>query len=462
MNTTLQELHMDQLAVHPKNVRRDVGNVVELANSITEQGILQPLVVAPALSSKPFGYETTQIDGAKFTIIAGHRRHAAAKLANVDSLPCVIREDLDTEPKQLVAMLVENTQRTDLTVLEEAEGYQALLEFDGYTVKSVAKATGRSQATVRKRLLLNKLNEDAKVRLEERTLNVDQALVLVDFADDEGATERLLEAAANGRDWPYQARMETRRRDAPGKKEAAKKDLEEAGAKYVPEASMYSGGWNRIYENAGNALTIAEHVAAGHQCTVDTWGDIQWFEKPAKAPKVPKPELTEEEKEAKQREAALTAALDIAHAVRAEHFKQVIKSPPEGAADEALYRLLLDQLSRRIELFADVTGRAPNKDDDHFAIKAALQDMTTEQMALLLHLADKSREDDLRKLAGWDAGDFTYKWTTKGWIEDLGTVYHYEMSSVEQEVLDHFQASYDERMAGLMSEPEDQEEEDAA
>ena len=118
-------------------------------------------------------------------------------------------------------------------------------------------------------------------------------------------------------------------------------------------------------------------------------------------------------------------------------------------------------MHRRVDLFAEITGRAPNKEDDHFAIKAALQDLTVEQMALLLHLADKSREDELLKLAGWDAGDFTYKWTTKGWIEDLGSVYHYELSAIEQEVLDHFQQAYDERMVSLMTEPdEDQEDED--
>jgi hypothetical protein len=56
---------------------------------------------------------------------------------------------------------------------------------------------------VRKRLLLTKLNDDAKGKLEDQTLNVDQALVLVDFADDEEATAKLLEAAATGRDWNY-------------------------------------------------------------------------------------------------------------------------------------------------------------------------------------------------------------------------------------------------------------------
>jgi ParB family chromosome partitioning protein len=456
--TTLQELHMDQLVVHPKNVRRDVGNVVELANSITEQGILQPLVVAPALADKS-PWLKTQFDGTKYVIIAGHRRHAASKLANVDSLPCVVREDLDTEPKQLVAMLVENTQRTDLTVTEEAEAYQTLLEFPGYTVKSVAKATGRSQATVRKRLLLTKLSDQAKTRLDEQTLNVDQALVLVDFAEDEEATQRLLEAAAESpRQWSYQVELQTRKRDVPVKIAALEEELTEADAKYLPEGERYMGKYSRIYENESNELPTEEHVAAGHLAFIDrNWGKLEWYEKPAKTQKA-KVGLSEEEQEAKRREAALTAALDIAHAVRAEHLKQVIQSPPEGAADEALYRLLLDHLHAHIALFAEITGKHPDSEGGHLGIKAALADMTVEQQALLLHLVTKSREDDLLKLWAWDAGDYRHQWGPKGWIEDLGSVYHYELSAVEQEVLDHFKEAYDARLAEI--EAEDQEEED--
>lgn len=455
MSATFKELHMDQLVVHPKNVRRDVGNVVDLANSITAQGILQPLVVAPDLTQT----QARDSDDFRYIIIAGHRRHAAAKLANVDSLPCVIRVDIDTEPRQLEAMLVENTQRTDLTVLEEAEGYQALLEFPDYTVKSVAKATGRSQATVRKRLLLNKLTEEAKGKLEDHTLNVDQALVLVDFADDEAATENLLEAAATGRNWNYTVTMENRRREAPAKTAAATKDLEDAGAKYVPEATKYTGGWNRIYENDSNAITIAEHADADHHCTVSTWGDIEWFEKPAKTAKV-KVELTEEEKEAKRRDAQLTAALEIAHAVRAEHIKSVIKSPPEGAAQEALYQLLLADMPHHIDFYAEVTGRPANSEDGNAEIKAALSNFTVDQMAMLLHRNEKSREDDLLKLWGWDAGDYRHRWGPKAWIESLGTVYHYELSSIEQEVLDHYAAAADAKQAETTEDDEEEDYED--
>ncbi|QDG88846.1 ParB/RepB/Spo0J family partition protein [Pseudarthrobacter sp. NIBRBAC000502770] len=454
MNATFQELHIDQLVIHAKNVRNDVGIVTDLANSITEQGILQPLVVAPAIA------------GEGYTIIAGHRRYAAAKLANVDSLPCVIREDLDTEPKQLVAMLVENTQRADLTPVEEASAYQTILEFgDAFNVKTVAKATGRSQSHVRKRLLLTKLNEDAKVRLEEQTLNVDQALVLVDFAADEAATERLLAAAAQSpREFAFRVEAETRKRDLPGKLAALESELKEAGAKYVPESELYSGKYTKIYENEDNELTTAQHVAAGDLASIDrNWGRLSWYSKPSKAAKA-KVELTEEEQEAKRRDAELSAALDIAHAIRAEHIKQVIASPPEGAADEALYRLLVRQLHSHVNLFAEITGRHPDSESDHQGIKAALADMTVEQMALLLHLAERSQEDELLKLWAWDAGDYRHSWYggPKAWIEDLGSVYHYELSAVEQEVLDHFQQLHDARLAEVAAEELEEGEDDDA
>jgi ParB family chromosome partitioning protein len=276
VSTTFQDLPLSQLVRHPKNVRLEVGIVTDLANSITAQGILQPLVVAPDVSKNP-GMRTS-FDA--YVIIAGHRRHAAAQLANLDVVPCVIREDLDTEPKQIEAMLVENTQRTDLTVLEEAKAYQTLLDFPDYNVKKVAKKIGRSEATIRKRLLLNKLPEQAKERIEDRTLNVDQALVIVDFAGNEEATETLLQAAANPRDWSFAVTSETRKRDAPGKVEAFEKELAEAGATYLPEKDRYMGRWNRLYENDGNALSIEEHVAAGHQVLIDrSWGRLEWFEK---------------------------------------------------------------------------------------------------------------------------------------------------------------------------------------
>jgi ParB/RepB/Spo0J family partition protein len=441
------------LLPHPHNPRTDLGDpqkLTELANDLAANGNKTALRVFPIADGD---------DQGKFLIIEGHRRRAAAELGVVTELFCEIDPYLDTLPKQLESMLRENTHREPISAVNEAEAIQTMMTFEGYSsVAKVAKAINRSQATVRKRLLLNKLPEQAKARIEDHTLNIDQALVIVDFAEDQEATETLLQAAANPRDWSFAVTSETRKRDAPAKVEAFEKALAEAGATYLPEKDRYSGRWNRLYESSDVALNIEEHVAAGHQVIIERhWGKLEWFEK-APAIARTKPELTEEEKEAKRRDDQLTAALQIAHAVRAEHLKEVVKNPPEGAADEALYALLLDGLHAHTALYAEITGRPANPDDGHFAIKAALQDFTTEQMGLLLHLSRKSAEDDLLKLWAWDAGDYRHTYGPKGWLESLGTVYHYELSSVEQEVLDHFAAAYEAHKATI--EAEDQEDED--
>ena len=95
-------------------------------------------------------------------------------------------------------------------------------------------------------------------------------------------------------------------------------------------------------------------------------------------------------------------------------------------------------------------------------IKAALAAMTVEQMALLLHMAERSQEDELLKLWAWDAGDYRHSWYggPKSWIEDLGSVYHYELSAVEQEVLDHFKQAHDARLAETAAEDQEEAEDD--
>ncbi len=444
MTTNLQELPIDQLVRHSKNVRFDVGIVTDLANSITAQGILQPLVVAPDLSQQP-----AEPSENRYIIIAGHRRHAAAQLANLETLPCVIREDLDTDPKQIEAMVVENTQRTDLTVIEEAQAFQTLLDFPEYNVKKVAKRTGRSEATIRKRLLLNKLDDTAKSKLEDHTLNIDQALVLVDFAGNEEATKNLLDAAASPRDWSFQVQTEIRKRDAPLKVAALEDELAEAGAPLLDEDQRHNyTNWNRLYENDGNALSVDAHVAAGHHAYIDRrWGNLEWFAKIGSTKKV-KPELTEEEKEAKRRDAELSAALQIAHAVRAEHLKTAVNAPPEGAAHDALLDLVKDHIHSRQSVLAEVLGCQADKEQ----IEAALAEVSTHTLALLLHLCTRSCEFDLQRLWAWDVNDYRHRYGPKGWLESLQTIYGYELSAVEQEVLDHFKS--------LTPEPTDNDEQD--
>ena len=127
------ELPIELLRPHPKNPRKDVGDVTELAESIKANGIFQPLTVLSG----------DCIDG--YTVVIGHRRLAAAKLAGLEKVPCNVAEM--TEQEQISTMLLENMQRNDLTVYEQAQGFQMMLDL-GETEQSIAEKTGLSKDTI--------------------------------------------------------------------------------------------------------------------------------------------------------------------------------------------------------------------------------------------------------------------------------------------------------------------------
>ena len=154
----IEYIKIERLEPHPKNPRRDLGDLTELAESIRANGVMQNLTVIGKTVS-PDG------EGDTYTIIIGHRRHAAAKLAGLSELPCMITS-MD-ERQQLAAMLLENIQRADLTVYEQAQGFQMMLDL-GETVKSISEQTGFSDTTVRKRVKLLELDKERFAQAGER------------------------------------------------------------------------------------------------------------------------------------------------------------------------------------------------------------------------------------------------------------------------------------------------------
>ena len=146
----LTEIKINELYPHPQNPRKDIGDISELAESIKSQGIFQNLTVIKGGAGVPEGE-----DG--YTVIIGHRRLAASKLAGLETLPCSVAE-MD-EKEQIATMLLENMQRSDLTYYEQAQGFQMMLDL-GETQTSIAEKTGFSPATVSRRLRLTKLDQD--------------------------------------------------------------------------------------------------------------------------------------------------------------------------------------------------------------------------------------------------------------------------------------------------------------
>ena len=156
----IKNIPVRKLWPHPDNPRKDVGDVTELAESIKVNGVLQNLTVVPLI-----GEISGTWDGESYRVIIGHRRLAAAKLAGLEELPCVVVEM--SEREQLSTMLTENMQRSDLTVYEQAQGFQMMLDM-GDTVKDIAENCGFSTTTVRRRVKLLELDKDKFKKSEGR------------------------------------------------------------------------------------------------------------------------------------------------------------------------------------------------------------------------------------------------------------------------------------------------------
>ena len=182
---TIAWLPVDRLEPNPHNPRKDVGDVTELAESIKSQGIKQELLVTPTGEHRD-GEPT-------YRVVIGHRRLAAARQAGLGRVPCRVEEMTEREEREI--MLVENTQRADLTPVEEADGYQGLLDL-GAKVDEMAEATGRSRKFVRARLKIAAIPQTARDMAEDfAQLSFKELEAIASFADDADAQERLAKAA---------------------------------------------------------------------------------------------------------------------------------------------------------------------------------------------------------------------------------------------------------------------------
>jgi ParB family chromosome partitioning protein len=188
-------LPTSRLHPHPDNPRKDVGDVTELAESIKANGIMQNLTVVPNMVIGEVSHETYQRG---YRVVIGHRRLAAAKQAGLEEVPCVVREM--TLQEQIKTMLMENMQRSDLTVYEQAQGFQMMLDM-GETVESIAKDSGFSQATVRRRVKLLDLDAEKFRESEARGATLTDYMEL-DKIEDPELKNRVLDAigTANFRD----------------------------------------------------------------------------------------------------------------------------------------------------------------------------------------------------------------------------------------------------------------------
>lgn len=184
-----QQLPIEQISsglYQPRDVF-DEDALNDLAESIKNHGIVQPLLVRPKGNNNSRGYE----------LIAGERRWRAAQKAGLHTVPCVIR-DADDQMAAEIAM-IENIQRRDLSVIEEAEGYRRLIEEFSYTQDALAKVIGKSRSHLANTMRLLQLPDDVRQHLKSGMLTPGQVRPLVGRDDAASLASQILNKGLSAR-----------------------------------------------------------------------------------------------------------------------------------------------------------------------------------------------------------------------------------------------------------------------
>lgn len=222
----------------------------ELADSIEKNGILQPLVVR-------------EIAGGKYEIIAGERRFRAARLAKLSEVPVIIRELSDTQALEMA--LVENIQRTDLNPLEEAAGYQRLMNEFKYTQEKLAGVVGKSRSHVANLLRLLDLPESIKKLVDTGKLSMGHARALLTAKEPEALAKRIVAEGLSVRQTETLASGGSL--DAPAAK-MGKASAPKQGGKESMKSEEVQEIENMLAENLGLKVSISTRGAQAGEVSI--------------------------------------------------------------------------------------------------------------------------------------------------------------------------------------------------
>jgi ParB family chromosome partitioning protein len=183
-----RKVPIEFLKANPRNPRRAFADaeLAELAASIKQHGVIQPIVVRPVKGSND-----------RFEIIAGERRWRASQIAGLHEVPIVPLDVTDSAAMEIA--IIENVQREDLNAMEEAQGYHALAETYKHSQDEIAKIVGKSRSHVANMMRLTKLPEDVQGLIASGQLSNGHARALINLPDASGAAKRIIAEGLNVR-----------------------------------------------------------------------------------------------------------------------------------------------------------------------------------------------------------------------------------------------------------------------
>lgn len=170
-----------QISPNPDQPRKTFNEqeLHELSESIKEQGVLVPIILR-AVKNKPYLYE----------IVAGERRYRAAKMAGLSEIPALVKTLSDNNAMEIA--LIENIQRENLNPVEEADGYQNLMEKCGYELSDVSKLIGKSESYIRNLMRINSLPDSVKQLIKEGRISASHARTIAVSDDPESLAHDII------------------------------------------------------------------------------------------------------------------------------------------------------------------------------------------------------------------------------------------------------------------------------
>jgi len=244
----LRMIPIDSIVANPLQPRKffDEEKINELANSIKEKGILQPLIVTKR--------------GGRYEIVSGERRFRAAQIAGLTEVPGILREAEPAESLELA--IIENVQREDLDPIEEAAAYQELMDRFSYTQEQVAQKMGKERATVANTLRLLKLPTKAKQALQAGQISMGHARALLSVAEIEKQiyfVDRIADEGWSVRE--LEMRVASKRVLKPGKKTRDMKAMPEKFVSLLDNLRRRLGTQVRIVPQGEKGKIIVEYYS---------------------------------------------------------------------------------------------------------------------------------------------------------------------------------------------------------
>ena len=323
------EVKIEDLKIHPKNVRCKYEGIEELAQSIKENGIMQNLTVVPDKEEE-----------GKYLVVIGNRRLTAAREAGLETAPCVVVEDM-AEKDQITTMLMENMNRKDLTVYEEAEAMQMCFEDFGLKVEEIEEKTGLSKTTINHRLNMAKLDKETLVeKAEDKEFQLSITdLYTLEKVKDINTRNKILKEASDSRDLANRARQAARQELQERNKAKLIEECEKLGINKAPEGVYYfSNGWEEVkrfyLDEKGHKVEMKEVEGLFYTTNYNSFSLIKKEKKQKEKKEVSEVDLKQKETEGKR--AKIKAKYEEMHKDMEDFVRNILEGKVD-APDNAEY-----------------------------------------------------------------------------------------------------------------------------